>query len=54
MLMNKGLHDFLEMPLALLPVEMLRVNLQLAVEFDYDKDVLHSYVDQNLLQFNIC
>jgi hypothetical protein len=26
-LTNKGLHDFLEMPLTLLPIEMLHVNL---------------------------
>ncbi len=53
-LMNKGLHDFLEMPLALSPAKMLRVNPQLAMELDYDKDVLHGYVDQNLLWLNIC
>jgi hypothetical protein len=35
--MNKGLHDFLKMSFALPPVEMLRVNPQLATELDYDK-----------------
>jgi hypothetical protein len=53
-LTNKGLHDFLEMPLALPPTKMLCVNLQLVVELDYDKDVLHGYVDQNLPRLNIC
>jgi hypothetical protein len=42
------------MPLVLLLAEMLCVNPQLVVEHDYDKDVLHGYVDQNLLQLNIC
>jgi len=53
-LTNKGLHDFPKMPLALPPVKMLHVNLQLAVELDYDRDVLHGYINQNLPQFNIC
>jgi hypothetical protein len=44
-LTNKGLPDFLEMSFALLPTKMLRVNLQLDAKFDYDKDVLHGYVD---------
>jgi len=52
--MNKGLHDFPEMPLALLHVKMLRVNPQLATELYYDRDVLHGYINQNLLRFNIC
>ncbi len=51
---NKGLHDLPEMPLALLPKELLCVNIQLDVKLDYDKDVLHGYVNQNLLQLNIC
>ncbi len=33
---------------------MLRVNPQLVVEFDYDKDILHSYIEQNLSRLNIC
>ncbi len=53
-LMNKGLQDFPKMPLALPPTEMLRVNPQLAVELNYDRDVLCGYVDQNLLRLNIC
>jgi hypothetical protein len=53
-LMNKGLHDFPEMSLALPPTEMLRVNPQLAAELNYNRDVLHHYVDQNLSQLNIC
>jgi hypothetical protein len=24
------------------------------MELDYDRDVLHGYIDQNLLRFNIC
>jgi hypothetical protein len=44
-LTNKGLHNFPEMLLALSPAEMLRVNLQLVTELDYDKDILHGYVD---------
>ncbi len=51
---NKGLHNFLKMLLALLPVEMLRVNPQLDAKFNYDRDVLHRYVNQNLLRLNIC
>jgi primosomal protein N' len=51
--MNKGLHDFPEMSLALPPIETLRVNPQLVAELNYDRDVLHRYVDQNLPQFNI-
>jgi hypothetical protein len=53
-LMNKGLHDFLEMPLAFPPTKTLRVNPQLAAELNYDRDVLHRYVDQNLPPLNIC
>jgi hypothetical protein len=53
-LTNEGLHDFPEMSLALPPVKMLRVNLQLAAELDYDRDVLHGYINQNLPRFNIC
>jgi hypothetical protein len=52
-LMNKGLHDFPEMPLVLPPTEMLRVNPQLAAELNYDRDVLRGYVDQNLSWLNI-
>jgi len=44
-LMNKGLHDFPKMPLVLSPVKMLRVNFQLAVELDYDRDILHGYIN---------
>jgi hypothetical protein len=33
---------------------MLRVNPQLATGFDYNRDILHGYVDQNFLWFNIC
>ncbi len=54
MLTNKGFHDFLEMPLVLLPAEMLCVNPQLVAELDYNRDVFHGYVDQNLLRLNIC
>jgi hypothetical protein len=53
-LTNKGLHDFPEMVLALSPAEMLCVNPQLVVELDYDRDVLHGYIDQNFPRFNIC
>jgi hypothetical protein len=53
-LTNKGLHDFLEMPLILPHVEMLRVNPRLVAGFDYDRDVLHAYIDQNLSRLNIC
>jgi len=53
-LTNKGLHDFPKMPLALLPVKMLHVNPQLAAEFDYNRDVLHGYINQNLSRLNIC
>jgi hypothetical protein len=53
-LMNKGLHDFPKMLLALPPTEMLRVNPQLDAELNYDRDVLRGYVDQNLLRLNIC
>jgi len=52
--MNKGLHDFSEMSFALPPAKMLHVNPQLATELDYDRDVLHGYVDQNLPWLNIC
>jgi hypothetical protein len=44
-LTNKGLHNFPEMLLALLPAKMLRVNLQLAVKLDYDRNVFHGHVD---------
>jgi len=53
-LMNKGLHDFPKMPLVLPPVKVLRVNPQLAAELDYDRDVLHGYINQNLPRLNIC
>jgi hypothetical protein len=53
-LTNKSLHDFLEMLLALPLVEMLRVNPQLTMELDYDRDIFHGYVDQNLSRLNIC
>jgi hypothetical protein len=53
-LTNKGLHDFLEMLLALLLAKMLRVNPQLTTELDYDRDVLHGYINQNLPWLNIC
>jgi len=53
-LTNKGLHDFLEMPLVLSPEKLLRVNPQLTMVLDYDRDILHGYVDQNLLWLNIC
>jgi hypothetical protein len=52
--MNKGLHDFPEMPFILPPTETLRVNPQLVAELNYDRDVLHRYVDQNLPWLNIC
>jgi hypothetical protein len=26
----------------------------LAAELDYDRDVLHGYINQNILHFNIC
>jgi phosphopantetheine adenylyltransferase len=53
-LTNKGLLDFLEM-LFVLPLEkMLRVNPQLVVELNYDRDVLHGYVEQNFPRLNIC
>jgi hypothetical protein len=54
MLTNKGLHDFSEMSLVLSPTKMLHVNPQLAAELDYNKDVFHGYIDQNLPQLNIC
>jgi hypothetical protein len=53
-LTNKGLHDFSKMPLALPPVKMLRVNPQLSTELNYDRDVLHGYINQNLPRLNIC
>jgi len=53
-LMNKGLHNFLEMSFPLPPVKMLCVNSQLAAELDYDRDVLHGYINQNLPWLNIC
>jgi hypothetical protein len=53
-LANKGLHDFPKMPLTLPPAEMLHVNPQFATELNYNRDVLHVYVEQNLPRFNIC
>jgi len=53
-LTNKGLHDFPEMPLPLSPVKMLHVNLQLATELDYDRNIFHGYINQNLPRLNIC
>jgi len=53
-LTNKGLHDFPEMPLILPPVKMLHVNPKLAAELDYDRNILHSYINQNLPRLNIC
>ncbi len=53
-LTNKSLHDFPEMLLVLPPTKMLRVNPQLAAELDYDRDILHGYVDQNLPRLDIC
>ncbi|KAH9547929.1 hypothetical protein CY35_11G060800 [Sphagnum magellanicum] len=53
-LTNKGLHDFSKMPFALSPIKMLRVNPQLAAKLDYDRDVLHGYINQNFPRFNIC
>ncbi len=44
-LTNKGLHNFLEMPLALPPVKVLCVNPQLVTRLDYDRDVFHGYID---------
>jgi hypothetical protein len=44
-LTNKGLRYFPEMPLVLLPAKMLHVNLQLATKLDYDRDILHGYVE---------
>jgi hypothetical protein len=35
-------------------VEMLHVNPQLVAKHDYNRDVLHCYVNQNLPWFNIC
>jgi len=52
-LTNKGLHDFPEMSFALSPIKMLCVNPQLAAELDYDRDVLHGYINQNLPRLNI-
>jgi hypothetical protein len=43
--MNKGLHDFPKMSLTLPLEEMLHVNLQLAAELDYDRNVLHGCDD---------
>jgi energy-coupling factor transporter ATP-binding protein EcfA2 len=42
------------MSLALLPVKMLCVNPQLAIELDYDRDIFHGYINQNLPWLNIC
>jgi len=53
-LTSKGLHDFLEIPLTLPPAKMLCVNPQLVTELDYDRDILHGYVDENLPRFNFC
>jgi primosomal protein N' len=52
-LTNKGLHEFPEMPLTLPPIKMLRVNPQLDAELDYNRDVLHGYINQNLPRLNI-
>jgi hypothetical protein len=51
---NKGLHDFSKMLLTLPPVKILCVNPQLAIELDYNRDVLHGYINQNLSRLNIC
>ncbi len=53
-LTNKGLHNFPKMSFALPPAKMLCVNPQLAAKLNYDKDILHGYVDQNLPWLNIC
>jgi len=42
------------MSFALPPVNMLRVNPQLAAELDYDRGVFHGYINQNLPRLNIC
>ncbi len=42
------------MPLALPRAEVQRVNPQLVAELDYDRDVLHDYVNQHLPRLNIC
>jgi hypothetical protein len=42
------------MLLALLLAEMLRVNPQLDAELNYDRDILHGYINQNLPRLNIC
>ncbi len=44
-LTNKSLHNFSEILLILPPAKMLSVNLQLATELDYDRDVFHGYID---------
>jgi hypothetical protein len=53
-LTNKGLHDFSKMPLVLPPTKILHVNPQLVIELDYNRDILHGYVNQNLSRLNIC
>jgi hypothetical protein len=53
-LTNKGLHDFPKMSFTLPPVKMLHVNPQLAAKLDYDRNVLHGYINQNLPRLNIC
>ncbi len=53
-LTNKSLHDFPEMSPILPLAKMLHVYLLLATELDYNRDILHGYVDQNLPRLNIC
>jgi hypothetical protein len=53
-LANKSLHNFWKMPLTLPLAEMLHVNLLLDAELNYDRDVFHGYIDQNLPRLNIC
>jgi hypothetical protein len=42
------------MSFALPPIKMLHVNPQLVAELDYDRDILHGNVEQNLPRLNIC
>jgi hypothetical protein len=37
---------------ALPPIKMLRVNPQLATKLNYDKNVFHGYINQNLSRLN--
>jgi hypothetical protein len=53
-LMNKGLHNFPKMPFTLSLAKMLHVNCQLLAELDYDRKILHGYINQNLPWLNIC